>query len=89
MGLMDNLKAKAGVMKDRAGSFAQQHEAKIGRGLDKAAKKVDTGTKGKYSAKIETGTGKAKDALNRFSHRNEPNEDLGGNERKDQGGDKA
>ncbi|MFD7502814.1 antitoxin [Streptomyces sp. NPDC001700] len=86
MGLLDNLKAKAGVMKDRAGSFAQQHEAKIERGLDKAAKTVDTRTKGKYSARIETGTGKAKGALNRLSHRNE---DRGGNERKDQGGDSA
>lgn len=86
MGLLDNLKAKAGVMKDRAGSFAQQHEARIERGLDKAAKKVDTSTKGKYSAKIETGTDKAKGALNRLSHRNE---DRSGNERKDQGGDSA
>jgi hypothetical protein len=86
MGLLDNLKAKAGVMKDRAGSFAQQHEARIERGIDKAAKTVDTRTKGKYSAKIETGTGKAKNALNRLSHRNE---DRNGNERKDQGGDSA
>lgn len=86
MGLMDNLKAKAGAMKDRAGSFAQQHEAKFERGLDKAAKTVDTRTKGKYSAKIETGTGKAKNAFNRFSH---PNEDRSGNERKDQGGESA
>ncbi|MEU1805290.1 antitoxin [Streptomyces sp. NPDC019937] len=86
MGLMDNLKAKAGLMKDRAGSFAQQHEARIGRGLDKAAKTVDTRTKGKYSAKIETGTGKAKDALSRLSHRNE---DRNRTEGKDQGGDSA
>ncbi|WAP60980.1 antitoxin [Streptomyces sp. S465] len=67
MGLMDNLKAKAGQMKGKAGGFAQQHEARIERGLEKAAKTVDTRTKGKYSAKIETGTGKAKDALNRLS----------------------
>ncbi|MEU5268221.1 antitoxin [Streptomyces hygroscopicus] len=71
MGLMDNLKAKAGQMKGRAGSFAQQHEAKIERGLEKAAKTVDTRTKGKYTAKIETGTGKAKDALTRLSHMDE------------------
>ncbi|AGP54588.1 MULTISPECIES: antitoxin [Streptomyces] len=71
MGLMDNLKAKAGQMKGKAGSFAQQHEARIGRGLEKAAKSVDTRTKGKYSAKIETGTGKAKDALNRLSQMDE------------------
>jgi hypothetical protein len=86
MGLLDNLKAKAGVMKDRAGSFAQQHEARIERGLDKAAKTVDTKTKGKYSGKIETGTGKAKNALNRLSHRNE---DRGGSGGKRQDGDSA
>ncbi|MDP9613986.1 hypothetical protein JOF35_006324 [Streptomyces demainii] len=68
---MDNLKAKAGQMKGRAGSFAQQHEAKIERGLEKAAKTVDTRTKGKYTAKIETGTGKAKDALTRLSNMDE------------------
>ncbi|MFC9224815.1 antitoxin [Streptomyces hygroscopicus] len=71
MGLMENLKAKAGQMKGRAGSFAQQHEAKIERGLEKAAKTVDTRTKGKYTAKIETGTGKAKDALTRLSNMDE------------------
>ncbi|MET8178827.1 antitoxin [Streptomyces sp. NPDC005336] len=71
MGLMDNLKAKAGQMKGKAGSLAQQHEARIERGLEKAAKTVDTKTKGKYSGKIETGTGKAKDVLNRLSHMDE------------------
>ncbi|WP_432014421.1 antitoxin [Streptomyces cucumeris] len=71
MGLMDNLKAKAGAMKGKAGSFAQQHEEKIERGLEKAAKTVDSKTKGKYTGKIETGTGKAKDALNRLSRMDE------------------
>lgn len=71
MGLMENLKAKAGLMKGKAGSFAQQHEAKIERGLEKAAKTVDSKTKGKYTGKIETGTGKARDALNRLSHMDE------------------
>ncbi|MFI0768746.1 antitoxin [Streptomyces sp. NPDC021218] len=71
MGLMDNLKAKAGQMKGKAGSLAQQHEARIERGLEKAAKTVDTRTKGKYSAKIETGRGKAKGALDRLSHMDE------------------
>ncbi|MFI0777254.1 antitoxin [Streptomyces sp. NPDC021212] len=87
MGLLDNLKAKAGAMKDRAGNFAQQHEARVERGLDKAAKTVDTKTKGKYSAKIETGTGKAKNAFSRLSHRSEDRS--GSEERKDQGGESA
>ncbi|MFH8366517.1 antitoxin [Streptomyces sp. NPDC018031] len=70
MGLLDTLKAKAGVMKGKAGGFVQQHEEQIGRGLDKAAKTVDSRTKGKYRDRIETGAGKAKGALGRFSHQN-------------------
>ncbi|MEU0393481.1 antitoxin [Streptomyces sp. NPDC006208] len=49
--------------------FALEHEDKIGQRLDKAAHKVDTTTKGKYSSKIETGTGKAKETLGRIAHK--------------------
>ncbi|MGW1160907.1 antitoxin [Streptomyces sp. NPDC002513] len=62
MGLVDNLMAKVS-------SFAQQHEEKVDRGLDKAAKMIDEKTKGKYSGKIDTGTGKAKHAMERLAHR--------------------
>ncbi|KAK1182588.1 antitoxin [Streptomyces sp. NPDC059679] len=68
MSVLDNLKAKAGVMKDKAVGFTQQHEEKIERGLDKAVKTVDSKTKGKYRNKLETGADKAKNALGRFSH---------------------
>ncbi|KUJ68591.1 hypothetical protein ACZ90_17040 [Streptomyces albus subsp. albus] len=69
MGLLDTLKAKAGHLKDKAGDFVHQHEDQIGRGLDKAAGKVDSTTKGKYSDRIESGTGKAKHAIGRLSHK--------------------
>lgn len=71
MGLLDSLKAKLAPAKDKVSGLAQQHEAKIDQGLDKAAKMVDEKTKGKYSAKIESGTGKAKDALERIAHRDD------------------
>ncbi|MEU5611375.1 antitoxin [Streptomyces sparsogenes] len=67
MGALDNLKAKAEAMKDKAVDFTRQHESRIERGLDKAVRTVDTKTKGKYRDKLETGADKAKDALNRFS----------------------
>lgn len=67
MGFLDTLKAKLGPAKDKAADLAQQHGDKIGQGLDKAAKTVDEKTKGKYSDKIESGTGKAKEALDRLS----------------------
>ncbi|MET7684165.1 antitoxin [Streptomyces sp. NPDC005423] len=72
MGLMDNLKAKLAPAKDKVSDLAQQHGSKIEQGLDKAAKVVDERTKGKYSDKIETGTGKAKDAMDRLAHKDGP-----------------
>jgi hypothetical protein len=69
MGLLDNLKAKLAPAKDKASALAQQHGGKVGQGLDKAAKVVDEKTKGKYSDKIQTGTGRAKDAMHRLAHK--------------------
>ncbi|MEV0277610.1 antitoxin [Streptomyces sp. NPDC050610] len=71
MGLLDNLKAKLGPVKDKAGDLAQQHGGKIEQGLAKAAQTVDSKTKGKYSSQIETGTGKAKEALDRLARKDE------------------
>ncbi|MEU0631114.1 antitoxin [Streptomyces sp. NPDC005989] len=69
MGFLDNLKAKLSPAKDKVGELAHQHGEKIDHGLDKAARTVDEKTKGKYSDKIESGTRKAKDAVERLSHK--------------------
>jgi hypothetical protein len=69
MGLLNNLKAKLNPAKDKVSGLAQQHGGKITHGLDKAAKVVDEKTKGKYSDKIHTGTGKAKGAMDRLAHK--------------------
>ncbi|WP_328395664.1 antitoxin [Streptomyces sp. NBC_00390] len=71
MGFMDTLKAKLAPAKDKVSHFALEHEDKFGQRLDKAAHKVDTTTKGKYSSKIETGTGKAKETLGRIAHKDD------------------
>lgn len=71
MGLLNNLKAKLNPAKDKVSGLAQQHGDKIQHGLDKAAKVVDEKTKGKYSDKIQTGTGKAKDAMDRLAHKDD------------------
>ncbi|MFG2743987.1 antitoxin [Streptomyces chartreusis] len=68
MGLMDNLKAKLAPAKDKVSDFAQRHEEQVHHGLDRAARAVDERTKGKYSEKIHTGTGKAKGAMGRIAH---------------------
>ncbi|MFF4500466.1 antitoxin [Streptomyces sp. NPDC001401] len=69
MGLLNNLKARLNPAKGKVSGLAQQHGDKITHGLDKAAKAVDKKTKGKYSDKIHTGTGKAKDAMDRLAHK--------------------
>ncbi|MEW2613336.1 antitoxin [Streptomyces sp. NPDC047880] len=68
MGLMDNVKAKLGPAKDKVSDLAQRHEGKIHHGLDKAAQAVDKRTKGKYSDRIQSGTGRAKGAMVRLTH---------------------
>ncbi|WP_405882947.1 antitoxin [Streptomyces sp. NBC_01136] len=69
MGLLDHLKTRLAPAKDKVSDLAQQHGEKVTHGLDKAAKVVDEKTKGKYSDKIQTGTGKAKGAMDRLAHK--------------------
>lgn len=71
MGLLNNLKARLNPAKNKVTGLAQQHGDKITHGLDKAAKVVDEKTKGKYSDKIHTGTGKAKGAMDRLAHKDD------------------
>ncbi|MFH9742303.1 antitoxin [Streptomyces roseolus] len=71
MGFLDSLKAKLGPAKGKVSDLAQQHGDKIDQGLEKAARIVDEKTKGKYSDKIQSGTGKAKDAIDRMGHKDE------------------
>ncbi|MFF0436402.1 antitoxin [Streptomyces sp. NPDC004327] len=71
MGLLDSLKAKLGPAKGKVSDLAAQHGDKVGHGLEKAARMVDEKTKGKYSDKIESGTGKAKEAIERLAHKDE------------------
>ncbi|MER7053159.1 antitoxin [Streptomyces sp. NPDC000351] len=78
MGLLDNLKARLGPAKGKVSDLAQQHEDKIDRGLDKVARTVDERTKGKYSDRIQTGTGKAKGAVDRLAHKDAGGVDGGG-----------
>ncbi|MEV0847091.1 antitoxin [Streptomyces sp. NPDC049954] len=66
MGFLDNMKARLSPAKDKVADLAQQHGDKVGQGLDKAAKTVDERTKGKYSDRIQSGTEKAKDAVDKM-----------------------
>jgi hypothetical protein len=71
MGLKDTLKARLAPAKGKVSDLAQRHEGRIQHGLEKAAKTVDEKTKGKYSKRIETGTGKAKKAVDRIAHKDD------------------
>ncbi|MEU6776879.1 antitoxin [Streptomyces sp. NPDC046759] len=72
MGVLDNMKAKLGPARDKVSDLARQHGGKVQHGLDKAAKAVDERTKGKYSDRIQAGTGKAKHAVDRLAHKEGP-----------------
>src|SRR3954467_7781047 len=78
MGLLDDFRARLAPARDKVSDLAQQHGDRIAHGLDKAAKVVDEKTKGKYSGTIETGTGKAKDAVDRLAHRDGTSKPGGG-----------
>ncbi|HCA86206.1 MAG TPA: hypothetical protein DEQ61_12305 [Streptomyces sp.] len=65
MGLMDKLKGK---MQGQGGrDLAQQHGDKIEKGTDRVGDMADSKTRGKHSRHIRTGTKKGKDALGRYS----------------------
>ncbi|MFV0127414.1 antitoxin [Streptomyces sp. HMX112] len=71
MGFLDQLKARLGPAKEKVSGLARQHGDRIDHGLDKAARVVDRKTGGKYSDRIESGTGRAKHALDRIAHRDD------------------
>lgn len=69
MGLLHNLKTRLSPAKGKVSDLAQQHGDKVQHGLDTAARVVDEKTKGKYSDRIQSGTGKAKGAVDRLAHK--------------------
>ncbi|WP_374985511.1 antitoxin [Streptomyces fradiae] len=71
MGFLDTLKTKLGPAKGKVSDLAQQHGEKIDHGIEKTARMVDQKTKGKYTDKIESGTVKARHAMDRLAHRDE------------------
>ncbi|CAL9550063.1 antitoxin [Streptomyces thermolilacinus] len=71
MGFLDTLKTKLGPAKGKVSDLAQQHGDKIDHGIEKAARMVDHRTKGKYTDKIESGTVKARHAMDRLAHRDD------------------
>ena len=64
MGFLDNAKSKLTDAVDK-------HGDKIGDGIDKAAALADKKTGGKHADKIESATGKAKDALDKLDDKND------------------
>ncbi|MEV0532143.1 antitoxin [Kitasatospora sp. NPDC050463] len=66
---MDNLKGKAGELKEKASELAGKHSEQIEHVVDKAGGAIDKATKGKYSEKIEHGASKAKGAVDDFAHK--------------------
>ncbi|MEU1851044.1 antitoxin [Streptomyces sp. NPDC019990] len=78
MGLLHTMKTKLDPAKGKVSDLAQRHEDKIQHGLDKAAQAVDKRTKGKYSDRIQSGTGRAKGAMGRLAHKGDGGPEAGG-----------
>lgn len=57
---------------DRARDYAAENNTRINEKLERAAGYLDQKTGGKYSERIQTGMGRAKEGLDRFS---EPRQD--------------
>jgi hypothetical protein len=66
MGLTDSLKDALGQATKKATEYAGSHKSQIGAGLDKVGDLADKATKHKYSDQIHTGTGKAKEAVDKL-----------------------
>lgn len=64
MGFLDKLRRTATKAVD-------EHGDKVADGIDRAARAADARTKGKYRDKIETGSGKAKEALERLDRKDD------------------
>jgi hypothetical protein len=64
MGFLDKLRGRAKTAVD-------QHGDKIAGGIDKAAAMADQKTKGKYTDKIQQGTSKSKEALDKLDGKND------------------
>ena len=64
MGFLDDAKGKLNDALD-------QHGDKISDGIDKAAALADEKTGGKHTDRIESATGKAKDALDKLDGKND------------------
>ena len=59
----DDAGGSATALKDRAAGMMSKHGDQAGQGLDRAGQMIDEKTGGRYTDQINTGVGKAKDAL--------------------------
>lgn len=63
---------------DRVKGMMSQHGDKLGRGVEKAGEAADARTKGKHRRHIRTGTGKAREAMDRMARERRDKGDRGG-----------
>lgn len=63
MGFLDKVKRTATDLKGKAADLADEHNDKIDKGIDKAARMANEKTGGKHGDKIRKGATKAKGAV--------------------------
>ena len=72
MSAFDELKGKAGLLKDKAAEFVGENSDKVKGGIDKAGNFVDQKTGGKYSDKIDGIQSKASQAVDNLDRKQGP-----------------
>lgn len=71
MGFLDALKTGLAPVRGRVSDLARQHGGRIDHGIEKAARMVDRRTGGRYADRIESGTVRARRAVDRLAHRDD------------------
>ncbi|MCQ2001079.1 antitoxin [Arthrobacter zhaoxinii] len=72
MSVFDELKGRAGELKEKATGFVGQNADKIKGGIDQAGNFVDQKTGRKYSSKIDGFQSKASEAVDKTNRNREP-----------------
>lgn len=72
MSVFDELKGRAGELKDKAAGFVGENADKIKGGIDQAGNFVDQKTGHKYSSKIDGLQNKASEAVDKANRGKEP-----------------
>ncbi|URN17198.1 MULTISPECIES: antitoxin [Streptomyces] len=71
MGLLDVLRTKLSPAREKVADLARRHGGGIDHGIESAARMVDRRTGGRFGDRIESGTARARHAVDRIARRDD------------------